>query len=284
MTAVAHLAAHPELPRPTLRICFTPDEEIGEGATLFDVERFGAVCAYTLDGSDLGELQDETFAAEEVIAHDPRRRRAPGLGQGRARQRRRGSRPRSSPRCRPSSRRSAPRAATGFIHVYELERRLGRAVGARRSCATSTTRSSHAHTALLRAHRRGGRRPLPGRARSRSRSRRSTRTCAATSRTFPQAVTARRGGDPRRGHRAHPHADPRRHGRLTPERDGPADAEPVHGWPRLPLAAGVGVGAGDGRGGGDGGAAGGGVGSRWSATPAMTSAIPTRVAHATAPG
>jgi tripeptide aminopeptidase len=66
MSAVAHLAAHPELPRPTLRICFTPDEEIGEGATLFDVERFGAVCAYTLDGSDLGELQDETFAAEEV--------------------------------------------------------------------------------------------------------------------------------------------------------------------------------------------------------------------------
>jgi tripeptide aminopeptidase len=66
MTAVAHLVAHPELPRPTLRICFTPDEEIGEGATLFDVERFSALCAYTLDGSDLGELQDETFTAAEV--------------------------------------------------------------------------------------------------------------------------------------------------------------------------------------------------------------------------
>jgi tripeptide aminopeptidase len=50
MTAVAHLAAHPELPRPTLRIGFTPDEEIGEGATLFDVERIGAVFANTLDG------------------------------------------------------------------------------------------------------------------------------------------------------------------------------------------------------------------------------------------
>src|SRR3954462_1636573 len=47
MTAVAHLAANPELPRPTIRVCFTPDEEIGEGASLFDVERFGAVCAYT---------------------------------------------------------------------------------------------------------------------------------------------------------------------------------------------------------------------------------------------
>ena len=66
MTALAHLAAHPELPRPRVRVCFTPDEEIGEGATLFDVEGFGAHCAYTLDGSKLGELQDETFTASEV--------------------------------------------------------------------------------------------------------------------------------------------------------------------------------------------------------------------------
>ena len=67
MAGVAHLAAHPELPRPTVRVAFTPDEEIGEGATLFDIERFGARCAYTLDGSDLGELQDETFSAVEVV-------------------------------------------------------------------------------------------------------------------------------------------------------------------------------------------------------------------------
>ncbi len=66
VTAVAHLAAHPELPRPTLRVGFTPDEEIGEGASLFDIEGFGAACAYTLDGSSLGELQDETFTAAAV--------------------------------------------------------------------------------------------------------------------------------------------------------------------------------------------------------------------------
>jgi tripeptide aminopeptidase len=66
MAAVAHLAAHPELPRPTLRISFTPDEEIGEGATLFDIERFGALCAYTMDGSEIGEFTDETFSAQEV--------------------------------------------------------------------------------------------------------------------------------------------------------------------------------------------------------------------------
>jgi tripeptide aminopeptidase len=66
MAAVAYLAEHPELPRPTLRVGFTPDEEIGEGATLFDIERFGARCAYTLDGSQPGEIQDETFSAVEV--------------------------------------------------------------------------------------------------------------------------------------------------------------------------------------------------------------------------
>jgi tripeptide aminopeptidase len=67
MAAVAHLAAHPERPRPTLRVGFTPDEEIGEGATLFDIEGFGALCAYTMDGSEIGEFTDETFSAEEVV-------------------------------------------------------------------------------------------------------------------------------------------------------------------------------------------------------------------------
>src|SRR3954452_24948261 len=66
MAAIAHLAAHPELPRPTLRVGFTVDEEIGVGAIHFDVELFGARCAYTLDGSTRGELQDETFTGAEV--------------------------------------------------------------------------------------------------------------------------------------------------------------------------------------------------------------------------
>jgi len=67
MGAVAHLARHPELPRPTLRVGFLPDEEIGMGPRLFDVERFGARCAYTLDGSTRGELQSESFTAAEVL-------------------------------------------------------------------------------------------------------------------------------------------------------------------------------------------------------------------------
>ncbi|MEA2160831.1 MAG: tripeptide aminopeptidase [Solirubrobacteraceae bacterium] len=67
MAAVAWLVATPELPRANVKVCFTPDEEIGEGATLFDIPGFGAQCAYTIDGSELGEIQDETFSAQEAI-------------------------------------------------------------------------------------------------------------------------------------------------------------------------------------------------------------------------
>jgi tripeptide aminopeptidase len=66
MAAVAHLATHPRLPRPTLRVGFTPDEEVGTGPQRFDVERFGADCAYTIDASQPGELQDESFNAAGV--------------------------------------------------------------------------------------------------------------------------------------------------------------------------------------------------------------------------
>jgi tripeptide aminopeptidase len=66
MSAVSYLCAHPELPRPTLRIGFTPDEEIGHGATLFDIPKFGARCAYTIDGSAIGELHAESFTAVNV--------------------------------------------------------------------------------------------------------------------------------------------------------------------------------------------------------------------------
>ena len=66
MAAVAYLAAHPDVPRPTIRVAFTPDEEIGKGAQLFDIEAFGAICAYTLDGSEAGEFTDETFTAASV--------------------------------------------------------------------------------------------------------------------------------------------------------------------------------------------------------------------------
>ena len=66
MAAVGYLARHPERPRATIRVAFTVDEEVGRGAEDFDLEAFGADVAYTLDGSDLGELEIETFSAASV--------------------------------------------------------------------------------------------------------------------------------------------------------------------------------------------------------------------------
>lgn len=64
VTAAAYLMAHPEIPHGTIRIAFTPDEEIGRGTQHFDVARFGAFCAYTLDGGGRGEVESESFSAD----------------------------------------------------------------------------------------------------------------------------------------------------------------------------------------------------------------------------
>lgn len=63
MTALEYLVVHPEIKHGKLCICFTPDEEIGEGPDYFDVKKFGAKFAYTLDGGELGELEFENFNA-----------------------------------------------------------------------------------------------------------------------------------------------------------------------------------------------------------------------------
>jgi tripeptide aminopeptidase len=66
MGAVAYLAAHPEIEHAPVRVGFTVDEEVGRGVDHFDIERFGADFAYTLDGSEIGRIDDETFYASEV--------------------------------------------------------------------------------------------------------------------------------------------------------------------------------------------------------------------------
>jgi tripeptide aminopeptidase len=63
ITAVEHLINHPEIKHGNIRIAFTPDEEIGEGADHFDVEKFNADFAYTIDGGEIGEIEMENFNA-----------------------------------------------------------------------------------------------------------------------------------------------------------------------------------------------------------------------------
>ncbi|GAA0873072.1 peptidase T [Gangjinia marincola] len=67
MEAVKYLISHPEIKHGDLKIGFTPDEEIGRGAHHFDVEKFGAEWAYTIDGSQIGELEYENFNAAGAV-------------------------------------------------------------------------------------------------------------------------------------------------------------------------------------------------------------------------
>ena len=67
MTAMSYLIKHPEISHGKIRIAFTPDEEVGRGADFFDVEKFGADFAYTIDGGALGELECENFNASSAI-------------------------------------------------------------------------------------------------------------------------------------------------------------------------------------------------------------------------
>ncbi len=64
--AVNYLVTHPEVKHGDIKICFTPDEEVGRGTEHFDIKKFGAKYAYTIDGQSRGEVETETFSADSV--------------------------------------------------------------------------------------------------------------------------------------------------------------------------------------------------------------------------
>ncbi|MBP7776208.1 MAG: peptidase T [Acidobacteria bacterium] len=83
MTAASFLMAHPEIPHGPVRIGFTPDEEVGHGAEHFDVARFGARYAYTMDGGQRGELEFESFSADALTVTFRGFNTHPGYAKGR---------------------------------------------------------------------------------------------------------------------------------------------------------------------------------------------------------
>jgi tripeptide aminopeptidase len=83
MTAAEFLLAHPEIPHGAIRIGFTPDEEVGRGTQYFDVARFGALCAYTMDGGQRGELEYESFSADAITITFHGFNTHPGFAKGR---------------------------------------------------------------------------------------------------------------------------------------------------------------------------------------------------------
>jgi len=127
MAAVSYLAANPGLPRPTLRVGFTPDEEIGEGATLFDIDRFGAQAAYTMDGSTLGEIQDETFSGIAAVVRIKGVDIHPGFAAGKLVNAARLA-GRIVAALPPDLTPEATSGRDGFIHVYDLRASAGEAV------------------------------------------------------------------------------------------------------------------------------------------------------------
>ena len=82
MTAMQYLLEHPEIEHGKIRIGFTPDEEIGRGADKFDVAKFGADWAYTMDGSEVGELEYENFNAASAKIEIQGRNVHPGYAKG----------------------------------------------------------------------------------------------------------------------------------------------------------------------------------------------------------
>lgn len=82
VSAMEYLIQHPEIKHGKIRICFTPDEEVGKGAHLFDVEKFGADWAYTMDGSQIGELEYENFNAASAIVTIKGKMVHPGYAKG----------------------------------------------------------------------------------------------------------------------------------------------------------------------------------------------------------
>lgn len=83
MTAAERLMTHPEIPHGDIRIAFTPDEEVGEGTRFFDVVRFGARYAYTVDGGPRGELEFESFSADAITVTFRGFNTHPGYAKGR---------------------------------------------------------------------------------------------------------------------------------------------------------------------------------------------------------
>lgn len=83
MTAAERLMAHPEIPHGAIRIAFTPDEEVGHGTKYFDVARFGARYAYTMDGGPRGELEYESFSADAITITFRGFNTHPGYAKGR---------------------------------------------------------------------------------------------------------------------------------------------------------------------------------------------------------
>lgn len=121
MSAAAYLMEHPEIPHGPVRVCFTCDEEIGRGVDHLNLQKLGAVCAYTLDGDGQGTIDSETFSADQAIVTVTGINIHPSIGKGKMVNAIRilGEFITKLPHDRLSPETTADRE--GFIHPYQIE-------------------------------------------------------------------------------------------------------------------------------------------------------------------
>ena len=248
MAAVAYLAAHPELPRPTLKLGFTPDEEIGRGAAAVRLRALRRRVRL-----HARRLAARRAAGRDVLRRRGRRSRSTASTPTRAGRPASSSTPPGSPRAcsraLPSDTLTPETTADreGFVHPYEVDGDAGRADGGM-IVRDFDDELLEQHVAARPAHRRGGRRAEP------------TATLGFDVRTQYPNMRALRGGLPAgrvqvaeraiRAEGIEPVRIPIRGGTdgAILSQHGPADAEPVHRRARVPLGARVGLAAGHGLG------------------------------------
>ena len=249
VAAAEYLMEHPEIPHGAIRVGFTPDEEIGRGANHFDVGRFGAICAYTMDGGNAGELEWESFSADAMTVTFKGFNTHPGYAKGRmvnaiklaAEFVARLPHDRLSP--------ETTDGYDGFVHPYMMDASVER-TSVRLLIRDFSITGLEEKETFVEELARAVVADRPPRSR-RDPDRRVVPQHEGYSGGLPGSRRVRARGDPTERADAGRATHPRRHGWIAPVLHGPADAEPLRRRAQLPLPARMGLGAGHGQGGRD---------------------------------
>ncbi len=247
VTAAAYLVAHPEIPHGPIRLAFTPDEEIGRGTDHFDVARFGALCAYTMDGGSRGEIEVESFSADAMTVTFHGFNTHPGYAKGRMVNAIKIAAAFIDRLPHDTLSPETTDGHEGFVHPYVIQASVER-TSVRLLVRDFSTAGLKDKEALLEQLARSAAAAYPG-SRVEIAVEESYRNMKAILDRHPAIAEHAREAIRRAGLEPRSHADPRRHRRLSPVVHGPADAEPVCRRAQLSLAPGMGVRAGHGEGG-----------------------------------
>ena len=230
MAAAAYLHAHPEIPHGPVKVAFNPDEEIGRGVIHFPVDTFGVVAAYTVDGSTAGEVQSETFSGAQVRMYIRGRAIHPGWAKGELVNAIKLAAAIVEKLPKDSLSPETTEEREGYVHPVVISGDSSE-VELRFIVRDFENDLLDEHIEFLR----GIAREVAAtdeRCSIEVESRIQYRNMRDTLEQHPEIVANLEEAVRRDRPRAEANVDPRRHRRLGADRDGPADAEHLHGRPR----------------------------------------------------